>query len=52
MSKCEHCGKPIKQTEGRRTRKFCDNKGKCRYQYWLKKIKKGKGKQYNYQRIL
>ena len=44
MSKCLQCGTEVKQTEGRRQRKFCDNKGKCRYQYWLEKNKEGKRK--------
>lgn len=36
MTKCLECGSEIKQTEGRRPRKFCDNKGKCKGAYWLK----------------
>jgi len=36
MTKCLECGSEIKQTEGRRPRKFCDNKGKCKGAYWIK----------------
>lgn len=36
MTKCLNCDAPIKLTEGRRPRKFCDNKGKCRLAYWNK----------------
>lgn len=41
MSKCLECGADISQTEGRRPRKFCDNKGKCRLAHWNKNNPKG-----------
>lgn len=36
MSKCLECQAEISQTPGRRPRKFCDNKGKCRLAHWNK----------------
>lgn len=36
MSKCLECQAEINQTPGRRPRKFCDNKGKCRLAHWNK----------------
>lgn len=36
MSKCLNCGKDVIQTDGKRERKYCDNKGACKQQYWLK----------------
>ena len=43
MTKCLNCEAEVKQTEGRRPRKFCDNKGKCRLAYWNKnQPKKGR----------
>ena len=36
MSKCLECDAEISQTPGRRPRKFCDNKGKCRLAHWNK----------------
>ena len=36
MTKCLNCGAEISQTPGRRPRKFCDNKGKCRLAHWNK----------------
>ena len=44
MSKCLECGADISQTEGRRPRKFCDNKGKCRLAHWNKNNKGAKRK--------
>ncbi len=37
--KCLFCSKAIKQTEGRRERKYCDNGGKCRQKHWVQKKK-------------
>ncbi len=34
MAKCLNCGSDLVQMEGRRPKKFCDNKGKCRNKYW------------------
>lgn len=36
MSKCLNCGNEVKQTEGRRPRKFCDNNGRCRGEHFRK----------------
>ena len=36
MSNCLNCGKEVPQTEGKRARKYCDNKGACKQQYWVK----------------
>lgn len=38
-TKCLFCSKAIKQTEGRRERKYCDNGGKCRQKHWVQKKK-------------
>lgn len=45
-TKCLFCGKAIKQTEGRRERKYCDNGGKCRQKHWVQKKKIAVNKQY------
>lgn len=42
MSNCIQCGKEIKQKEGARERKFCDNKNKCKQAYHNKNVKKPK----------
>ncbi len=36
---CQHCGKPVMQTEGRKTKKFCSDK--CRSSYWNRKYREG-----------
>lgn len=37
MSNCLECNKPLPpRTEGKRERKFCDNKGACKQKYWVK----------------
>ena len=30
--RCLYCGKPVKQTEGRKAKKFCSDR--CRISYW------------------
>lgn len=35
--KCLNCGKPVKQTPGKRTKTYCD--ANCRQKHWLKKSK-------------
>lgn len=37
MTKCLNCGAEIKQKEGARERRFCDNKNKCKQAYHNKK---------------
>lgn len=39
MSNCKQCGKEIMVVEGRRKREFCDNKGKCRNEFYRKNKK-------------
>ncbi|MBR0277655.1 MAG: response regulator transcription factor [Clostridia bacterium] len=36
---CEHCGKPVLQHEGRKAKRFCNDK--CRMSYWNKKRREG-----------
>ena len=37
MNKFLKCGKELKHTEGKRERKFCDNKNKCKQEYHNKR---------------
>lgn len=39
---CLNCNRELPQTEGKRERKFCDNKGKCKGEYRRKQGKKQK----------
>ena len=39
MNKCLNCEKEIISIEGRRAKKYCDNKGKCKGEYF-RKLKK------------
>ena len=42
MSNCLNCNKEVPQVEGKRARKYCDNKGKCKYDYFYKQKNKNK----------
>jgi len=39
MNKCLNCEKEIVSIEGRRAKKYCDNKGKCKGEYFRKQKK-------------
>jgi len=39
MNKCLNCEKEIISIEGRRAKKYCDNKGKCKGEYFRKQKK-------------
>lgn len=39
MNKCLNCEKEIVNIEGRRAKKYCDNKGKCKGEYFRKQKK-------------
>ena len=36
MVNCLNCGKEVTQSEGKRERLYCDNKGKCKNEYFRK----------------
>ena len=42
MGECLNCGKPIENVQGRRPKKYCDNKGKCKGEYFRKQKKEPK----------
>jgi len=42
MANCLNCGEEIISLEGRRPKLYCDNKGKCKGEYFRKKKKQPK----------
>ncbi|HEY5391437.1 MAG TPA: hypothetical protein VIJ57_04940 [Hanamia sp.] len=41
MNKCLNCGKEVKQTPGKKERKYCDDK--CKQKHWQKMKAEKKG---------
>lgn len=46
MANCLNCGEEIISLEGRRPKLYCDNKGKCKGEYFRKQKKEPKYVQY------